>query len=219
MALVDRHLKLSRLDRSILGSIKASAANAVYTKQTFASTINATVATGTMPDVARNLIYNLVLTNSTASSAMISGGTVLVFGKDIRDRPVSESINLASNGLASVQSSTGSVLFQRVETISFSNFSLATASSSASNSVSFSIGVHQIIALPISIKRTDAVPHAWIGTTPQLSSVGISDSTGSSTHSYTVRTGAAGTAGISFSNGLATNTPVMIDVFHSRAGV
>lgn len=218
MSVVDRHLKLSRLDRVYLGPVAVSAANVVYTKQTFASTINATVATGTMPGIARNLVYNLVLTNSTGSSAMISGGTVLVFGKDVRDRPVSESVNLASNALASLQSSVGSVLFQRVETISFSNFSLATASSSASNSVSFSIGVHQIVALPVSIKQTDAVPHVWIGTTPQLSSVGIGASTASSTHSYTVRTGAAGVAGISFSNALATNTPVMVDVFHSRAG-
>lgn len=217
MALADRHLRLSRLDRQFLGSAAVSAANVIYTKQTFASTINATVATGTMPNVARNLIYNLVLTNSTASSAMISGGTVLVFGKDVRDQPVSESVNMASNALASLQSSVGSVLFGRVETISFSNFSLATASSSASNSVSFSIGVHQILALPFSVKRTDAIPHVWIGTTPQLSSVGIGASTGSSTHSYTVRTGPAGVAGISFSNALATNTPVWYDVYHSRA--
>jgi hypothetical protein len=50
----------------------------------------------------------------------------------------------------------------------------------------------------------------------QSSSVGSCASTASSTLSYTVVTGPVGVAGISFSNALATNTPVFIHGFLSK---
>src|SRR5688572_21158472 len=98
MANADRHFRLTRLDRSILGSAKVSASGAVFTKQSF-HTLNNTFATGTMPDVARNLIYNLTITHGTASSASVIQGTLNVLGYNARNEPTSESVNLASNGL------------------------------------------------------------------------------------------------------------------------
>lgn len=194
--IVDRHIDPGGLKAGVLaltlpfmfGPYKAAASGAVFTKQTFASTINATSAVGTQPDFPRNLIYFMDVTNGSASSAMVSGGTLAVFGSLINGQGATETIaftRLAQNAGTTVG---GTVLFASLASdgISFSNFSLATASSSASNSVSLSIGVGNIVALPHAVYTSVAsmvVPQMWEGT--------------SKFTNYTVQTGPVGTAGIS----------------------
>lgn len=196
----------------VLGSYKAAATNVVFTKQTFASTINATSAPGTAVDFPRNLQYQMSLTNGTASSAMISGGTFVALGLLDNGSTVSESV--AATRLASASTAIqGTVCFASVATISFSNVSLATASSSASNSVSFSVGVGNKVGIPWAVKQSNAFPFAWIGTSYQPTT---SHTGSSSSNAYTVVTGSIGTAGISFSNALATNTPVLVRAILNR---
>jgi hypothetical protein len=183
-----------------MGFPKSSATNNVMTTQTFSSTFNSTVAVGTQPDVARNLVYQMSLTNGSASSAMISGGTLFISGFDMQGSGITETVALTA--LASMSgASAGAACFASITSISFSNVSLATASSSASASVSLSIGVGNIIGLPLSIPTFATatlpngapalIPYAWLGTALQNGS-------------YTVQTGNVGTAGISFSNALGS---------------
>lgn len=211
MAIIERHIAsqglgpavLNVLDPIFLGPLKASAIAAVFTKQTFASTINATSAVGTQPDFPRALLYQMSLTNGTASSAMVSGGTFVVDGFDAAGRNLRETLAFTS---AAAQSTTfnGTAIFASLKTdgVSFSNFSLATASSSASASVSFSVGVGNIAGLPLPVPaagtvagdngRAAAVPYMFLGT--------------SAFTNYTVVTGAIGAAGVSVAPTLGSGT-------------
>lgn len=214
MAIIDRHVSpgltgaaLEVLEPTLLGSYKASAIAGIFTKQTFASTVNSTFAVGTQPDFPRALAYQMSLTNGTGSSQMISGGTVVVSGFNQAGVATYESKAFTDLAAASVPV-IGAVIFGSLASngVSIQNFSLATASSSASNSVSFSVGVANVIGLPVAINaagtRTianggvSAVPMAYIGTLNQAGS-------------YSVSSGPLGIARMSMSNALATNTPVM----------
>ena len=214
MAIIDRHiapLGLSRrslnvIDFFAVGLHKASTITAVRTTQTFSSTFNSTLSVAGNIDFPRNLVYQLSLTNGTASSNMISGGTVQVSGFDIQGSAIFETIALTALASASVPVA-GAAIFGSILSngISLSNVSLATASSSASNSVSFSIGVGNIVGLPFSIGSAYTatlpngapalMPYAWLGTAIQNGS-------------YTVQVGDVGTAGVSFSNALASGSQI-----------
>lgn len=200
----------------VLGSYKVSNSNNVYTTQTVftAASVNSTLAPATNIDFPRNLVYQLSLTNGTASSAMISGGTFVVLGRLDNGSTASESVAFTRLAAASVGIQ-GTTCFARVDTLSYSNVSLATASSSASNSVSFYIGVGNKVGIPWSVKQTNPSPFpwAWIGTSIQLTT-SHTDST--SSNAYTVITGPIGSAGLSMSNALATNTPVLVRAILNR---
>lgn len=196
---------------SPLGFHKASAIAAVLTKQTFVSTVNATSAVGTDVDFPRNLAYQFVLTNGTASSAMISGGTIYALGTDIRGSATSESILAAQLASSSIPQQ-GSIMWGSVGTISFSNVSLHTSASSASNSVSFSVGVGNVVGMPQAIRSSNAVVNLFWGTSKMLTQSGAS----STNNQYTMVTGAFGVAGISISTTLATASLVNAYYFASR---
>jgi hypothetical protein len=221
MAIIDRNISaqgLSRrslnvLDNLGLGFPKSSNTSAVMTTQTFSSTFNSTVAIGTQPDFARNLVYQISLTNGSASSAMISGGSIVVSGYDLQGSGIAETIALTA--LASLTgNSAGAVAFASLTSISFSNVSLHTSASSASNSVSFSIGVGNIIGLPLSVPTYATatlpngapalIPYAYLGTALQNGS-------------YTVQTGNVGTAGISFSNALGSASALQVVIKYNAA--
>lgn len=210
MAIVDRHIDPGGLSPAVLNvldkwvvSAKASAAAGVktYASAFSAATLNSTVAPGTQIDYARNLLYQISVVGGTDSTAIISGGTCVVIGTDIRGSSISESVALTQmvSGTVPVE---GSAMFASVATISWSNVSLHTGSSSNSSCVSASVGVGNIIGLPQSVKYTNAVPMAWIGTARQDGS-------------FTVKTGDFISAGVSFSNAVATNTPVQINFFRN----
>ena len=188
---------------------KVSATNAVFTSQTLSSTMNVTTVVGTNVDFPRNLVYQLSLTNGSASSAMISGGTFYAAGTVIGGRTASETVALSALASMSVASQ-GAVIFQQVGTLSFSNFSLATASSSASNSVSFSVGIGNKVGSPWAIKQNglsapSPVDFGFIGTSIQTT---LTATASTSNNVYTIITGSLGIAAVQFSNALATNTPV-----------
>jgi hypothetical protein len=229
MAIVDREIAtnppyqglgppvLNLLDVFVV-SAKVSSNAAVFTSQTMASTINVSTAAGTQPDYARNLAYQLSLTNGTASSAMISGGTVAVYGLNIAGQTVSESKAFTALATASVPV-TGSVAFMSINSISLINFSLATASSTASNSVSFSVGVGNMLGLPQPVRSSTAVPYVFIGTSIQTT---VSATSATSNNLFTVVTGLNltsggryGFGGVNISNALASNTPVQIYYFRN----
>lgn len=211
MAIIDRHIDPVGLSPSVLnvlqatpiGPVKVQTGDAVYTKQTFASTINATVAVGTQPDFARNLVYQMSLTNGSASSDMISGGTFIVSGYDLRGSALTESV--AATALASLSvASTGRAIFASLASdgISMSGFSLHTSASSASNSVSFSIGVGNIVGLANPIRSTNAVPYLYKGT--------------SVVTNYTVITGPVGSCGISLGAAAASGSNIFCYQFLTR---
>jgi len=200
----------------VLGSYKVSNSNNVYTTQTVftAASVNSTVAPGTNIDFPRNLVYQLSLTNGTASSGIISGGTFVALGRLDNQSTASESVAMTRLAAASVPIQ-GTVVWGQVDTFSYRSVSLKTASSSVSNSISLYIGVGNKVGLPWAVKQTNPnpIPWAWIGTSIQLTT-SHTDST--SSNAYTVITGQIGVAGISMSNGLATNTPVQVRAILNR---
>lgn len=215
MGIINRHIKTddgySGLSNHVLNqmadiivSAKASATNAVYTVGSAfsAATLNSTVAPGTGVDFPRNLVYQLSVIGGTASSAIISGGSIIARGSDIRGSAISETIAGTALAAASVAVQ-GSACFGSLGTISFSNWSLHTGSSTNSSCVSFSVGLGNLIGLPQSFRGqngagTGVAPYAWIGTAIQPGS-------------YTFITGSdIPFAGVSFSNNLASNTPARV---------
>lgn len=213
MAIVDRHIAEPGLGPTVLnlclpmvlGSHKVGASNAVVTTAPGTSSLNATKAVGTNIDFPRNLSYQMSITNGSASSAMVSQGTLVMNGFDAQGNALSESVGIKALAGAGTAGIIGTAIFGSLASngVSFSQYQLHTGSSSASDSVSVYVGVGNIVGLPMAIRSTNAVPYAWIGTTPQPAS-------------YTVKTGPVGTAGISFSNALASNTPVQARVCISR---
>lgn len=191
-------------------SYKAAATNNVFTKGGVVSTINASSAAGTAVDFPRNLQYQMSMTGGTASGTVVSAGTLAVYGLIANGSTASESVaftSLASQSTA-VQ---GTVCFAQVNTISFSNFLLATAGSTNSASISLSIGVGNKVGSPIAIKQNGQsayptpIPFAYIGTSVQTT---VSATSATSNNVFTIVTGSVGIAGLSLSNALATNTPI-----------
>ena len=212
MAIVDRHIDPVGLSPEVLNyadkwvwSAAVSSSGVVYQASSAfsAASVNSTVGPGTAIDVARNLHYQLSVVGGSASSAIISGGTIVVSGSNILGDSVSESVAISAAVSGSVGVA-GTAIFGSVGTISFRSVSLATASSSNSSCVTFAVGRGNIIGLPQAVRSTNAVPYAWIGTTPQRGTDGSA--------SYTVQGQSSGInyAGVSFSNALATNTPAAV---------
>jgi hypothetical protein len=202
---------LNVMNAAALGFYKASAIAGVFTKQTLSSTMNASSAVGTDVDFPRNAAYQFVLTNGTASSAMISGGTFLLLGTDIRGSATTETINMAQLASSSLPQQ-GTVIWGSVGTVSFSNFSLHTSASTASNSVSFSVGVGNVVGMPQAVRSTNAVVNLFWGTSKMLTQSGAS----STNNQYTVVTGPFGAAGISISTTLTTASLLNAYYFLSR---
>jgi hypothetical protein len=178
-------LKVANLDVCIpifIGPIKASATNAVFTTQTFASTVNTTFAPGTQVDFARNLLYLISVTGGTASNPF-TAGTIIVQGSDMRGSAISETVNASALGLAG--SSAGVVKFARFATngISISNMVMHTASSSNSNSVTFAVGLGNVVGLPNPVGSVNPIKYAYEGT--------------SAFTNFTAVSGPVGTAGVS----------------------
>jgi hypothetical protein len=218
MAIVNRHIdtkypnyglgpQVLNVVQQYIASAKASGGSALYSTANYLTatnnTINASVAPGTAVDYPRNAL--VLLSPNTASSSLYSAGTVVLYGKDIKG--VTQSESFAATALNTVSSPTeGSVVFAQVDTISFSGFQFHTGSSSARSAVSVSVGVGARIGLPVSLKSSDAVVYAYIGTARQLTSAG----TDSTNNQYTVYTGDYSVAAVKFSNALATGTPVQV---------
>lgn len=212
MAIVDRHIDPAGLGpaahnfaHQYIASHKVSTINAVVTRASVfsASSINSTQAPGTAVDYARNLAYQLSVIGGTASSAIISGGSVVVLGSDILGNSLAETVAMTALAAASVPVA-GTALFGSVGTVSYRSVSLLGASSSNSSCVSFSIGVGNIVALPQAIRS--AGPLFSLGASSVIAYIGTARQSGSAT----LISGPVGSAGVSFSNGLATNTPIQI---------
>lgn len=195
-------LKAANLDvciNQVIGPIKASAIGAVYTKQSFASAgTSGSFAVGTGVDFCRNLIYQISVTGGTASNPF-TAGTLYVSGFDARGSAISESVNFSALG-ASSGISQGIVKFASLATdgLSFAGVAQHTASTSNSNSVSFSIGVGNVVGLPNPFGVNGGVKYAYEGT--------------SAFTNYTVVTGLVGTAGVSVTPTLGSGSNLMFVV-------
>jgi hypothetical protein len=159
MAIVDRHIETNaagglapyvlNVPAQWVGFPKASASNAVVTKTQ--QTAGSSVAAGTQPDYARNLV---VCITPSASSAGVTGGGVSIYGKDVFGSTRSETFN--SLAASSAAGQTGSVNFASIDTISM-QLQFLTATSSAASAFAVVVGVGQKLGLPISIRETDAI--------------------------------------------------------------
>lgn len=205
--IVDRHIDPAGLGptahniilQEVVGSYKAANTNNVLTTNSLATAFNNTIAVGTNIDFPRNLTYVMSISGGSASSAGISGGTIVIQGLDIRNSAISETIGMQALASLGTAGSAGAAIFASINTngISFSSYLLHTSYSLTSNSVTIGIGVGNLVGLPNAVRSSNAVPQAWIGTLNQVGS-------------YTVVPGPIGSAGVSFSNALATNTPVAV---------
>jgi hypothetical protein len=195
-----------------VASAGASASNNVYTRSDVlsAATVNSTVAPGTQPDYARNLVVKL--TPNTGSSAYWSGGTIVALGSDFLGRSLSESWAITALRTLTAGSA-GSYAFASVGTISFKSVSAATASSSDSGAFSMHVGAGQVLGFPASVRSSNAVQWAYIGTAKQST---VSATASTSNNQWTVQTGDVGRAGISMSSAYASNTPFMAFVHATR---
>lgn len=195
-----------------VASAGASASNNVYTRVSVlsAATVNSTVAPGTQPDYARNLVVRL--TPNTGSSDYWSGGTINVIGSDFLGRSLSESWAITALRTLTAGSA-GSYAFASVGTVSFRSVSAATASSSDSAAFSLHIGAGQVLGLPASVRSSNAVQWGYIGTAKQST---ISATASTSNNQWTLQTGDVGRAGISMSSAYASNTPTILFVHATR---
>lgn len=163
-----------------------------------------TAAPGTNIDVPRNLYYEINISGD--ATGMVASGTISVAGSDIRGSAITETVALseiAAIGSASFVRGTKCFGTLAASAITISGYELATASSSRSKSISVFVGIGSHVGVPASIQSTGAIPYAFIGTLNQVGS-------------FSVITGDIGTAAVSFSNALATNTPVHILRYVSR---
>jgi hypothetical protein len=207
MAIVPRHidpegLKAENLDVCLpvfVGPIKASAIAAVYTKQSFASAgTSGSFAPGTNVDFARNLIYQISVTGGTASNPF-SAGTLIVRGSDIRGSAISETVNIPALGSSSGISQ-GIVKFASLASdgLSFSGVAQYTSLTSNSNSVSFSVGVGNVVGLPNPVGSVNPIKYAYEGT--------------SAFTNFTAVSGPVGTAGVSVTPTLGSGSNLMFIV-------
>jgi len=197
MAIVNRHIDTTppynglapgvlNVPGQWVGFPKASASNAVYTTANHFTatnnTNNVSIAAGTQPDYARNVVAKFV--PNTASAGLYSAGTLVIYGKDLYGSTRSESFAITAMGTASAPN-TGSVNFLNVDTISVAGLQFHTASSSARSAVSFYVGVGQKVGLPISLMSTNAVFQVVQGTSNMSTYSGAT----STNNQYTAFTG------------------------------
>lgn len=161
-----------------------------------ATTVGSTTfAAGTQPDFARNLIYEINISDD--ATGMVSAGTLKVNGWDLASNTMQETValtDIASAGSASFVN--GTKCFQSLSGSAFtvSGYLLATASSTRSRSISLYVGAGSKIGLPNACQSTNACPAVYLGSTVQ------------GTASCTVATGAVGVAGVSFSNAFSSGS-------------
>ena len=139
-------------DMYVFGFPLASATNNVLTTNSLATSFNNTLGVGTQVDIARMLHYRMSITGGSASSAGISGGTIVINGSDIFGIACSETIPLSgASGLAANSTAvTGSVAFGSIASngISVSGFLLHTSYSANSNSITVAIGMANVLGVP-----------------------------------------------------------------------
>lgn len=192
-----------------VGFPAASASNNVYTTANyFTSTATAgaaySFAPGTQIDYARNV--NIRFSPNTASTALYSAGTVSLIGLDYYGKAVSETIAVSSIVSAS-SPYTGSVNFQRLQTISAS-IQFHSGSSSARSDVSLYIGQGQKLGLPVYLQSTaGAVQAVYLGTAQQTT---LTATSATSNNQFTVVTGAYSVGGISLSSAYASGSALQI---------
>lgn len=150
---------------------------------------NGTVAPGTQPNVARNIV--VLLSPNTGSASLYSGGSIVVVGKDYFGSTRSEAFPVTALNAVSAPR-LGSVNFASLDAISFRSVGLHTGSSSAASAVSVYVGYGQKIGLPINLILTNGVHAVHVGSAQFLTSAGAS----SSQNNYTVCTGAPHVNGV-----------------------
>lgn len=199
-----------------VGFPKASASNAVYTTANhFTATNNSigvSMAPGTQPDYARNVVAKFV--PNTASAGLYSAGTLVFHGRDVMGSSRSESFAITAMGSVSAPNA-GSINFAKIDSISVTGLRFHTASSSARSDVSLIVGVGQKLGMPISFASTNAIFAVVQGTVQQLQYDGTA-STASSNNQWTAVTGDYHIGGLSLS--AAHNSASMLQVGYKNLG-
>jgi hypothetical protein len=193
-----------------VGFPAASASNNVYTTanhftNTLTAGTNYTMAPGTNIDYARNVVA--LFSPNTASTALYSAGTLILYGKDYYNNEVSES-KAVSDIVSANTVWRGSVNFQRLDTIMVSSLQFGSSASSARSAVSLYVGQGQKLGLPVSIQASAGAVQAVNFGTAQHTTVTATAST--SNNQFTVVTGAHSIGGISMSTALASGTLLQI---------
>lgn len=230
MVLIKRHVSpegldvraISKLDSPVLGYPAQSASNNI---KTTANPGTGTLAAGTQPDMARNLYYQM----SAASSAVVTGGSLVVKGLDIQGQARTETIALTKLAATVTNGVEGSCCFEQIQTIQVSSPSYLTATSisAQSSAISYYLGQHLRLGLPVFIKQADytlswnTINSAGAQTTSSASVTGVVNrvSVGNGTLQTTARgtqvtvyTG-DGSAAVKIASGvavLASNKPVKV---------
>lgn len=196
MAIVGRHVEthgpfglppnVLNVPHNQVGLYKASASSGVFSTAAYLTSgvnnDNRSVAPGTQVDYARNLC--VLLSPNTASAGFYSGGSVIVYGRDVLGSTRSEAWALTALNTVTAPIH-GSINFASIASLSFKSVKFHTASSSARSDVSVYVGVGSKIGLPINLKSSDAIYRVHIGSLQLLTSSGAS----SSNNQYTVSTG------------------------------
>jgi hypothetical protein len=191
----------------VLGQHVSADTNDIYSKASAFSgnSVNYSSAAGTQIDFPRNLQY-IINPNTASSATLVNAGTIVVIGSDIRGSALTETVAISDIASAS-DPFTGSKVFGKVSTVSVSSFVPATSISSAftdsSTAFSLNIGKGNIVGLPQSVKYTNAIAWAFIGTARQDGS-------------YTVQNSGIPWAGVSFSNALTAGSNILVYQYLSK---
>jgi hypothetical protein len=165
-----------------------------------------TSASGTQPDVPRNLRYEINISGD--ATGMVSAGTLNVAGLDISGRSMTETValtHIASAGSASYVQGTKVFASLNASALTVSGYLLATASSTRSLSISMFLGWDNKVGLPQSIQSSNAVAALYLRSTNAISRV-----TG-----FTCHSGDIGQAAVEYGT-LATNRDLVAYVFQNR---
>jgi hypothetical protein len=164
-----------------------------------------TSASGTQPDLPRNIRYQVTISGD--ATGMISAGTISVAGLNVANGAITETIALSA--IASATSVEGTKVFASLNAsaITVSGYLLATASSTRSNSISVYLGWGARIGLPNSVQSsgTKCIPAVYFESTNAVSR----------DTAYTVHTGDRGQAAIECS-AYATNRGLLVYQFLNR---
>lgn len=185
-----------------LGNPRASASGGVFTTAGIGTPSTFSAAPGTNVDFPRNVLYQLSVSGGSAVSASF-GGSAIISGSDLRGSSLTEAIALSSIVGQGTDGVVGSKAFGSIGTIHISGYSLGSAYSSRSASISFYFGVGNRLGLPQYVERTNAVQNAWLAAAIQNGS-------------FTVVTGDVGDAAIAMGNAVGTASQILIHRWVTR---
>lgn len=196
--------KLNVLAPVFVGYPKASGTALVFTTAGVGTPSTATYAPGTNVDYARNLLYQMSVSGGSAVSASF-GGSLYAIGSDIKSKTIAESVALSNIVSAGTDGIVGTKCFASIAStgLSLSAYSLASGYSSRSASISFYVGIGNIIGMPQSVRSSNFAARVQLGTDNQVGS-------------FTVKTGDIPTAGISLSNAVGTGSLLIVSAFLNR---